>query len=343
MKALVLTTGSRVFAILQISQAVAISDARAQLLAVFRDNDALLRSAQSVGTTHRLDALVAAAGPGEQLSHSARLDFLSLATAVSAHCRCQRTQAYVLVSIPELLGCFLLPCRTQIASYANESPRKPVIDPRTATTALTCLGHILAAAQVDDATTIHTASGMRRRSLATPFITLTSQDLVWPAMSLVGALALGVVRDGLPGEDAVMAGNFGGDSSSVTVSAGWRLPGVVGTTTLPAGGTFVHGPRFRATAVSSSYDGGFIAPLMFHSGDSAQIPLHPMGISPLLRVQFYYSRHTLDRSRLYFPGVVVRVVEWGINPFRYGTLGQQQVPDVDLASHVVSVEVGIAV
>ena len=85
------------------------------------------------------------------------------------------------------------------------------------------------------------------------------------------------------------------------------------------------------------------ASLTFHSGDSAQVPLHPMGISPLLRVQFCYSRHTLDHSRLCLPGVVVRVVEWGVNPFRYGTLGQQRVPDVDLASHVVSVEVGIAV
>jgi hypothetical protein len=151
-----------------------------------------------------------------------------------------------------------LSCRTQIASYANESPRKPVIDPRTATAALASLGNILAAAHVDDATTIHTANGMRRRSLATPSITVKSRDLVGPAMSLVGALALGVVRDGLPGEDAVMAGNVGGDSSSVTVSAGWQLPGVVGTTTLPAGGTFVHGPRFRATALSSSYDGGCI-------------------------------------------------------------------------------------
>ena len=153
---------------------------------------------------------------------------------------------------------FLLSYRTQIASYANAWPRKPVIDPRTATAALTCLASILAAAHVDDAAAIHTANGLRRRSLAMPFITLTSQDLVGPVMSLVGALALGVVRDGLPGEDAVMAGNVGGDSSSVTVSAGWQLPGIVGTITLPAGGTFVHGPRFRVTAVSSSYDGGCI-------------------------------------------------------------------------------------
>ncbi len=150
-----------------------------------------------------------------------------------------------------------------------------------------------------------------------------SVALLHPTLTLVNAITLPLVRDLIPGEDFINtkeegADAGGGGAPSIDLAAGWQLPGALSVTSLPAGTVLVHGPRLTPSVASPSLQGQFLVMYLFC--------LHRWVPSSALRLR---CAHT---------GIVVRVVHWGVNPFRFGQRGGP-ILSTQLASHVVSVEV----
>ena len=97
-----------------------------------------------------------------------------------------------------------------------------------------------------------------RRGVESGTLGAQGLDLATPIKGLIDALTLPLVRDSFPGEPVVTteASDAGFPvSTDIAITVGWALPGSLGATVLPGGGSISHGPRLSVIRASRVANG----------------------------------------------------------------------------------------
>ena len=109
-----------------------------------------------------------------------------------------------------------------------------------------------------------------RRGVESGTLGAQGLDLATPIKGLIDALTLPLVRDSFPGEPVVTteASDAGFPvSTDMAITVGWALPGSLGATVLPGGGSISHGPRLSAIRASRVANGkACVCPLLRCAG-----------------------------------------------------------------------------
>jgi hypothetical protein len=207
-----------------------IATAHGTLLTAFGTD--LVPSDHPAGVDQRLDTLVASAGAGHQLTLGYRSLFLSLAFNVRVHA----LSMYCLAPVAaDSLSPVAYPrCPPQLTTQVGVSNSLHSIGQRSAGSLLQMVASVLSASHADAALAVLALSTRRRElgaqvpqrraaSPSDPALT-QAQDLVTHARDVIDGMTLPLVRDSLPGDGPILAGDHGDPGSGGTSGAGEAGP-----------------------------------------------------------------------------------------------------------------------